>query len=109
MKEKLKRSLGLLLALVMVASMFPVSVFAEEAEPISTEDVSVIVADEEASVVEQVTSFVSNVIGPLQLEEMPAVKGIIFAYDSDRLHAGHPRKNKLAFSANCITIEVDLF
>ena len=72
MKEKLKRSLGLLLALVMVASMFPVSVFAEEAEPISTEDVSVIVADEEASVVEQVTSFVSNVIGPLQLEEETA-------------------------------------
>ena len=77
MKEKLKRSLGLLLALVMVAGMFPVSVFAEEAEPISTEAVDSVIDEiltdvgEEAPVPEQVTSFVSNVIGPLQLEEEP--------------------------------------
>lgn len=55
MKETLKRLTCMLLALIMVAGMFPVSVFAEAEDPISVD----------------AGSTVSNVIGPLQPEGEP--------------------------------------
>ena len=100
MKETLKRTIGILLALLMIAGMFPVSVFAEEAEPAISTDAVESVAEEipaSAEVPEaeagpapaEVKNIISNVIGPLQLEEEEApvlveqiVNAAIFTDDS---------------------------